>query len=181
MEFPKPKDEEQAANAMPEVERKQVRGAKGPCVGDGGKAGPARGEGPGQIRRGWWAWVMAGNHAAEGRRRHSCNSAKHGLGVAFWVYVGDRRHALLLCGCVLQELSADKCYKILSQISDEDCRAMGFDTRYTRPDWMLVSVLPVPPPPVRPSVMMDSSARCVFCPLPRVQLLTYGICGPADG
>jgi hypothetical protein len=25
MEFPKPKDEEQAANAMPEVERKQVR------------------------------------------------------------------------------------------------------------------------------------------------------------
>jgi hypothetical protein len=25
---------------------------------------------------------------------------------------------------------------------------------------MLVSVLPVPPPPVRPSVMMDSSARC---------------------
>lgn len=38
---------------------------------------------------------------------------------------------------------------------------MGFDTRYTRPDWMLVSVLPVPPPPVRPSVMMDSSARWV--------------------
>jgi hypothetical protein len=64
-----------------------------------------------------------------------------------------------VCGCVLQELSAQHCYKILSQISDEDCRAMGFDTRYTRPDWMLVSVLPVPPPPVRPSVMMDSSAR----------------------
>lgn len=60
--------------------------------------------------------------------------------------------------CV-QELSAAACYKILSQISDEDCRALGFDTRFTRPDWMLVSVLPVPPPPVRPSVMMDSSAR----------------------
>jgi DNA-directed RNA polymerase II subunit RPB1 len=26
-------------------------------------------------------------------------------------------------------------------------------------DWMLISVLPVPPPPVRPSVMMDSSMR----------------------
>jgi DNA-directed RNA polymerase II subunit RPB1 len=64
-----------------------------------------------------------------------------------------------VCCCVLQELSAATCYKILSQISDEDCRALGFDTRYTRPDWMLVSVLPVPPPPVRPSVMMDSSAR----------------------
>eukprot|EP00877_Chromochloris_zofingiensis_P013598 jgi/Chrzof1/8492/Cz03g13040.t1 len=59
-----------------------------------------------------------------------------------------------------QELSAAKCYEILRRISDEDCRALGFDTRYVRPDWMLVTVLPVPPPPVRPSVMMDSSARC---------------------
>jgi hypothetical protein len=33
MEFPKPKDEEQAANAMPEVERKQVRGDRGHGVG----------------------------------------------------------------------------------------------------------------------------------------------------
>jgi len=61
---------------------------------------------------------------------------------------------------LLQELSAAHCHKILSQISDEDCLALGFDVRYTRPDWMLISVLPVPPPPVRPSVMMDSSARC---------------------
>lgn len=39
------------------------------------------------------------------------------------------------------------------------CRALGFNTAFTRPDWLLISVLPVPPPPVRPSVMMDSSAR----------------------
>jgi DNA-directed RNA polymerase beta' subunit len=65
----------------------------------------------------------------------------------------------LACAPRVQELSALACYKILSQISDEDCIAMGFDTRFTRPDWMLVSILPVPPPPVRPSVMMDSSAR----------------------
>jgi DNA-directed RNA polymerase II subunit RPB1 len=45
-------------------------------------------------------------------------------------------------------------------MTDEDCIALGFDVRYVRPDWMLVTVLPVPPPPVRPSVMMDSSARC---------------------
>lgn len=59
-----------------------------------------------------------------------------------------------------QELTAPKAYEILKRISDEDCKFMGFDTRYVRPDWMMVSVLPVPPPPVRPSVMMDSSARC---------------------
>lgn len=59
-----------------------------------------------------------------------------------------------------QELTAAHAYEILKRISDEDCRAMGFNTKYTRPDWMILTVLPVPPPPVRPAVLMDSSARC---------------------
>jgi DNA-directed RNA polymerase II subunit RPB1 len=59
----------------------------------------------------------------------------------------------------VQELTAEKCYEILRRISDEDCKVLGFDCVYTRPDWMLATVLPVPPPPVRPSVMMDSSNR----------------------
>jgi DNA-directed RNA polymerase II subunit RPB1 len=59
-----------------------------------------------------------------------------------------------------QELTAAKAHEILRRVSDDDCRALGFDVAFVRPDWMLVSVLPVPPPPVRPSVMMDSSARC---------------------
>lgn len=59
----------------------------------------------------------------------------------------------------LQELTARAAHRILSAISDEDCRALGFNPAYSRPDWFLLSVLPVPPPPVRPSVMMDSSAR----------------------
>lgn len=59
-----------------------------------------------------------------------------------------------------QELSAERAHEILRRISDEDCRALGFDVRFVRPDWMVITNLPVPPPPVRPSVMMDSSARC---------------------
>eukprot|EP00195_Chlamydomonas_chlamydogama_P000980 CAMPEP_0202924892 /NCGR_PEP_ID=MMETSP1392-20130828/79214_1 /ASSEMBLY_ACC=CAM_ASM_000868 /TAXON_ID=225041 /ORGANISM="Chlamydomonas chlamydogama, Strain SAG 11-48b" /LENGTH=436 /DNA_ID=CAMNT_0049618649 /DNA_START=166 /DNA_END=1474 /DNA_ORIENTATION=+ len=59
-----------------------------------------------------------------------------------------------------QELTAARAYEILKRISDEDCRTLGFNTKYVRPDWMIITVLPVPPPPVRPSVMMDSSARC---------------------
>jgi len=47
-----------------------------------------------------------------------------------------------------------------SRIPDADSRALGFDPRFTRPDWLLITALPVPPPPVRPSVLMDSSARC---------------------
>ena len=61
----------------------------------------------------------------------------------------------------MQELTAARAYEILKRISEEDCRAMGFNTKYVRPDWMILTVLPVPPPPVRPAVMMDSSARCV--------------------
>ena len=58
-----------------------------------------------------------------------------------------------------QEITPEKALEILKRISDDDCRALGFDPRYSRPDWMILQVLPVPPPPVRPSVQMDSSSR----------------------
>lgn len=58
------------------------------------------------------------------------------------------------------QITAEKAYEILKRISDEECRALGFDPKNARPDWMVLTVLPVPPPPVRPSVLMDSSARC---------------------
>eukprot|EP00271_Cylindrocystis_brebissonii_P003385 TRINITY_DN1429_c0_g6_i1.p1 TRINITY_DN1429_c0_g6~~TRINITY_DN1429_c0_g6_i1.p1 ORF type:complete len:1954 (-),score=319.86 TRINITY_DN1429_c0_g6_i1:2079-7940(-) len=58
-----------------------------------------------------------------------------------------------------QVLSADKVLNILKRISDEDCETMGLNPKYARPDWLILSVLPIPPPPVRPSVLMSSSAR----------------------
>lgn len=58
-----------------------------------------------------------------------------------------------------QEITPEKALEILRRISDEDCRTLGFDPRHSRPDFMILTVLPVPPPPVRPSVQMDSSAR----------------------
>jgi hypothetical protein len=54
---------------------------------------------------------------------------------------------------ILQVLS------VLKRISDEDCQLLGLDPKYARPDWMILQVLPIPPPPVRPSVMMDTSSR----------------------
>jgi RNA polymerase Rpb1, domain 1 len=44
-------------------------------------------------------------------------------------------------------------------MTDEDCRALGFNPAYARPDWMVLTVMPVPPPPVRPSVLIDGSNR----------------------
>ncbi|GKB23436.1 DNA-directed RNA polymerase II subunit 1 [Tanacetum coccineum] len=55
-----------------------------------------------------------------------------------------------------QQLSAKRVLSVLKWISDEDCLLLGLNPKYARLDWM---VLPIPPPPVRPSVMMDTSAR----------------------
>ena len=56
-------------------------------------------------------------------------------------------------------LSAEKVLAIFKKISDEDCIAMGMNPAFSRPDWMILTILPVPPPPVRPSIMMDSMLR----------------------
>ncbi|PKU64515.1 DNA-directed RNA polymerase II subunit RPB1 [Dendrobium catenatum] len=58
-----------------------------------------------------------------------------------------------------QILSAERVLSVLKRISDEDCQLLGLNPKYARPDWMILQVLPIPPPPVRPSVMMDTSSR----------------------
>ena len=52
---------------------------------------------------------------------------------------------------------------VLKRISDEDCQLLGLDPNYARPDWMILQVLPIPPPPVRPVVMMDTSSKSEVC------------------
>ena len=44
---------------------------------------------------------------------------------------------------------------IFRRISSEDIKRMGLSNDYARPEWMIITVLPVPPPPVRPSIAMD--------------------------
>lgn len=53
----------------------------------------------------------------------------------------------------------DQVLNVLKRISDEDCLLLGLNPKYARPDWMILQVLPDPPPHVRPSVMMDTSSR----------------------
>ena len=48
---------------------------------------------------------------------------------------------------------------IFERISDEDIYFMGFSSEWCRPEWLICSVLPVPPPSVRPSVKQDNSQR----------------------
>ena len=60
-------------------------------------------------------------------------------------------------------LTAERVLEIFKNISDEDCVVLGLDPVFCRPDWMIVTVLPVPPLPVRPAVVMHGSARNQVC------------------
>lgn len=57
----------------------------------------------------------------------------------------DRKRAIL----------AETVYNIFRRISDDDCRLLGLNPEYARPDWFILTVLPVPPPHVRPSITMN--------------------------
>lgn len=48
---------------------------------------------------------------------------------------------------------------IFKHISAEEIKKMGLSNDYARPEWMVVTVLPVPPPPVRPSISIDGSGQ----------------------
>jgi len=60
-------------------------------------------------------------------------------------------------GEVRTELSAHRALQILKGISPGDAKALGFDTKWASPDWFIVTVLPVPPPHVRPSVTVGGT------------------------
>jgi DNA-directed RNA polymerase II subunit RPB1 len=58
-----------------------------------------------------------------------------------------------------QVFGADDVLRILRRITDEDADALGFCPKFNRPEWMICTVLPVPPPCVRPSVRNDTGVR----------------------
>lgn len=47
----------------------------------------------------------------------------------------------------------------LERIPDEDVRLLGLDPRNARPEWMVLTVLPVPPIQVRPSILLETGIR----------------------
>ncbi|MCS3923025.1 DNA-directed RNA polymerase subunit A' [Methanosalsum natronophilum] len=47
----------------------------------------------------------------------------------------------------------------LENITDDDVRVMGMNPETARPEWMILTVLPVPPVTVRPSITLESGQR----------------------
>ncbi len=56
-------------------------------------------------------------------------------------------------------LSSTDIRERLETITDEDAEVMGFDLEVSRPEWMVITVLPVPPVTVRPSITLESGER----------------------
>ncbi len=45
------------------------------------------------------------------------------------------------------------------EITEEDCRLLGINPKYARPEWVILWVLPVPPVSVRPSITLENGIR----------------------
>lgn len=58
-----------------------------------------------------------------------------------------------------QVLDVEYVLRLFRRIGDEDVDFMGLNRFWCRPDWMICSVLPIPPPQVRPSVIQDNNQR----------------------
>lgn len=58
-----------------------------------------------------------------------------------------------------QALEVEYVHRLFRKISDEDVDFIGLNRHWCRPDWMICTVLPIPPPQVRPSVVQDNNQR----------------------
>lgn len=58
------------------------------------------------------------------------------------------------------KITPDHVRQMFKDIPDDICRLLGMDPKYSRPEWMILTILPVPPMCVRPSVLSSNNARC---------------------
>ena len=58
-----------------------------------------------------------------------------------------------------QYLEVEYVLRLFRRITDEDVDFLGLNRFWCRPDWMICSVMPIPPPQVRPSVIQDNNQR----------------------
>jgi DNA-directed RNA polymerase II subunit RPB1 len=56
-------------------------------------------------------------------------------------------------------LQCEMVLRAFQRMTDEDCRLIGLNPEFARPEWMICTVLAVPPLAVRPSVVMDDNQR----------------------
>lgn len=70
---------------------------------------------------------------------------------------------------IKREFTAEDVLTILQRMTEADMEVLGFNPKFNRPEWMICTVLPVPPPPVRPSIIEENGQR-------REDDLTHKLC-----
>ncbi|KAI9047551.1 hypothetical protein LZ554_008267 [Drepanopeziza brunnea f. sp. 'monogermtubi'] len=56
-------------------------------------------------------------------------------------------------------ITPEMALNVFRSISTSEIFDLGLSNDYARPEWMIITVLPVPPPPVRPSISMDGTSQ----------------------
>ncbi|KAH8597475.1 putative DNA-directed RNA polymerase II subunit rpb1 [Bisporella sp. PMI_857] len=56
-------------------------------------------------------------------------------------------------------ITAEMALAIFRSMSSSEIADLGLNNDYARPEWLIITVLPVPPPPVRPSISMDGTGQ----------------------
>ena len=79
---------------------------------------------------------------------------REGIGKVFaeWIYKDKQENKKVL-------VKPEYVLNIFKRITDENCLKLGFSPQFCRPEWLICTVLPVPPPAVRPSVKQDNNQR----------------------
>lgn len=72
---------------------------------------------------------------------------------AIWEKMGEQKETINI------KLIPELIIKMFKRISDEDVFFMGFNPKWSRPEWMICQVLPVAPQSCRPSVKQDAQQR----------------------
>ncbi len=57
------------------------------------------------------------------------------------------------------QLQTEMVLRAFQRMTNQDVARLGFDAKFSRPEWMVCTVLAVPPLSVRPSVVMDDQQR----------------------
>lgn len=67
------------------------------------------------------------------------------------------------------DILPEQVLRVFKRIGDADMNLLGFNHLWCRPEWLICTVLPVPPPAVRPSIIEESGQR-------REDDLTHKLC-----
>jgi DNA-directed RNA polymerase II subunit RPB1 len=104
------------------------------------------------------------HHLLKGKEKKACvHCSRHQpkytkVGLHIEAEYSEHMDSIPHSGDRKQFLPASMAVEIFKRMKDEDCKKLGLDVTWSRPEWLLTQVLPIPPLHVRPSVNMGGGS-----------------------